>query len=95
MEVDECIMLFYFNRGLAEKVRSISVYANEYKLTEIKADGLRIEDSMARPKVPLDFTDEELKDPWVTIRPQYAATFRVTFSEQTPKRFLRAYEVTD
>src|ERR1700693_3491455 len=39
------MFIFHRNRGLAEKLKSFRIYANEYKLTEIWKDAFRIEDS--------------------------------------------------
>jgi hypothetical protein len=94
-DIDDCMFIFFLNRGLAEKVRAIQIYANEYKLTEIGADEFYIDSSSFAPRVPLFFTDRELADPWVRLRPKKASAFHIRFSEQTPKRFFHAAEVPD
>ena len=95
LDLDESMFLFYLNRSLADKVNSIQIYANEYKLKEIRRDGFRVENDFRGKKgVSLVFSDEELADAWVTLAPPDASTFRIRFSEQTPKRFLSAEEVT-
>jgi hypothetical protein len=89
------MFLFYLDRDLAMKVKAIHVYANAYKLMEISLDGFGIDNSTFNPKVPLLFSEEELADAWVRLRPKGSSTFHVQFSEQTPRRFFHANEVTD
>lgn len=94
-DLDECSFLFCLNRRLAEKVKAIHIYANEYKLTEISSSGFRIDTPSFKLPVPLFFSVEELADPWVGLRPEIASAFEIRFSEQTPRRFFHAGEVTD
>jgi hypothetical protein len=94
-DLDDCSFFFCLNRRLAEKVKVLHIYANEYKLTEISGCGFRIDTSSFKPPVPRFFSDEELADPWVELRPEIASSFQIRFSEQTPKRFFNASEVAD
>lgn len=80
---------------LAEKVIAIQIYANEYKLTAIRANGFRVDDSHYEPQVPLFFSDEELADKWVRLRPETASAFHIRFSGQTQKRFFHATGVPE
>ena len=94
LDLDESILLFYLNRSLAEKVSSVQIYANEYKLKEIRRDGFRIENEFReKAGVSLVFSSEELADAWVTLGPLNESFFHIRFSDQTPKRFLSAEEV--
>jgi hypothetical protein len=96
LDLDDCMFVFHLNRRLAENVRSIRVYANEYKLTDIRKYAFRIEDlePAAAPSL-LFFSNNELADSWITIRPQNESAFHLRFSEHTPKRFFGALEVTE
>jgi len=95
LDLDESMFLFYLNRSLAEKVSSVQIYANEYKLKEIRRDGFRIENEFRGKRgVSLVFTSEELADAWVTLGPLNESFFHIRFSDQTPKRSLSAEEVT-
>ncbi len=94
-DTDECMFLFWLNRGLAERVKAIRIFANEYKLIEINQHGFGIDGSSFEPEVPLFFSAAELADPWVRLRPRLASAFTIRFSEQTPTRFFRAAEVPD
>jgi hypothetical protein len=73
------------NKSLAEKVKAIHVYANGYKLQEIVQAELSIDTTSFNPEIPTKFTDNELADMWVRIRPMGVSTFRMEFFEQTPK----------
>jgi hypothetical protein len=92
-DIDECWILFILNQRLAEKVSAIHLYANEYKLAEIKAPGFRIDDTPFDPLVPFQYNSAELADPWVRLRPEVASAFSIRFSEQTPKRLFSTQEV--
>jgi len=92
-DIDECGFVFCLNRSLAEKVKAIHIYANEYKLTELS--GFNIDPSPFPWKVPLFFSEQELADPWIRLRPASASTFQIRFSEQTPKRFFDAIDLED
>ena len=92
-DIDDCMFVFLLNRGLAEKIANIQVYANEYKLTEINVADIRLEDSSFGSRSPLLFSPEELADPWVMLRPKQASNFDIRFSEQTPRRFFHPHEV--
>jgi hypothetical protein len=94
-DLDDCRFFFCLNQGLAEKVKAIHIYANEYKLTEISGKGFKIDTSSFKPPVPRFFSDEELADPWVELRPEIASNFHIRLSEQTPKRFFHANETAD
>src|ERR1039458_4940009 len=94
-DLDDCRFFFCLNRRLAEKVKAIHIYANEYKLTEISGKGFKIDTSSFKLPVPRLFSDEELADPWVELRPEIASNFHIRFSEQTPRRFFHANEITD
>jgi len=94
VDIDECMFIFSLNRRLAEKVRTVRIYANEYKVAEISGQEFLIDHTAFEPQAPLFFNVDELADPWVRLRPQIASTFHLRFSEQTPRRFINANEVT-
>jgi hypothetical protein len=54
---------------LADEVKAIHVYANEYKLREIGSAEFIIDRTEFDPKIPLIFSTAELTDRWVRIRP--------------------------
>jgi hypothetical protein len=106
-DLDECAFVPVLNRSLAEKLRSIEVFANGYKLTYIGPDDFTIDDSrydcteagaftaeeLAEAGA---FTAEELADPWVRIRPSNLSSFfELRFSETTPRRMFEHVETLD
>ena len=74
------------NESLAEKIKAIHVFSNEYKLQEIAKVDFSIDTDSFNSELPVEFTEDELADPWVRVRPVNASAFRFSFSEQTPKR---------
>jgi hypothetical protein len=90
------MFIFSLNRRLAEKVKAIRVYANEYKRAELRSEIFRLEErDFARGDSFLFFSEEELADAWVRLGPQSASTFRIRLSEQTPKRIYSAAEIIE
>jgi hypothetical protein len=78
------------NASLAEKIVAIHVFANGYKLDEVRSTDFHIDRSETTPE-PLDqFSAEELADPWVRIRPNNASNFHLHFFQQTPLRLFRS-----
>lgn len=94
-DLNDSMFIFSMNHTMAERIKTIHVYANEYKLAEISAAGFWIDQSAFGSAIPLPFNDSELADSWVRLRPREASVFRVRFSEETPKRFFHAREITD
>jgi hypothetical protein len=94
-DLDEAAWLPMLNHSLAKKVKSIHVYANGYKLLEFLRSDFSIDATQFDPKIPLTFTDAELKDPWVRLRPQNASTFEISFSRYTPRRLFNSPKTTD
>lgn len=84
------------NRSLAEKLSAIHIYANGYKLLEIARADLMLDPTNFDPKIQMDFTKEELSDPWVRIRPaQVASAFNISFSDRTPKKLYLSEPIYD
>ena len=81
------------NQSLAEKLHSIEVFANGYKLADIGASAFHIDGSPLQGAAPGTFTAVELSDPWVRVRPSSGdSTFHLRFTSQTPRRI---YEYTE
>jgi hypothetical protein len=95
MDLNESIFIFILNKRLAEKVNFIRVFANEYKLADITKDRFYIDETPWDTKLPFIFSADELADPWVRLRPKNASAFRIDFSEQTPRRFYDAIEISN
>lgn len=86
-DLDNCMLMPVLNQSLAEKVHSIQVFANGYKLADIGPDDFIIDGSPYNNTMPGVFTPDELVDPWVRIRPaKMASTFQLGFTSTTPRR---------
>ena len=76
-DLDRAMFLPFVNASLAEKIQAIHVFANGYKIHELGPDDLQVDAMPCNPRVPVEFTEEELKDPWVRVRPSgMVSTFR-------------------
>lgn len=85
-DIDEAMFLPFANKSLAEKIKAIHIYSNGYKLQEISRSEFYVDESEVDPNFPVSFSDEELRDPWVRVRPEDASAFHIRFFEETPKR---------
>lgn len=86
-DLNDCMFMPILNRSLADKLLSIEVFANGYKLSDIQANDFYVDDSPFIPNLPENFTAKELADPWVRIRPSaMSSTFHLMFMSTTPRR---------
>jgi hypothetical protein len=86
-DLDGGMFVLYANRSLAEKIGSLQVFGNSYKLMDIDKTAIRPEFMAKPPNLPVSFTEDELADPWMVLRPDMASTFQFNFSENLPVRF--------
>jgi hypothetical protein len=95
-DLDEAGFVLHLNESLAAKVRGIHVYANGYKLRDVDVGQFEVSRSdKADAEIPVPFDSEELNDKWTTIRPDNASFFRLSFSDQTPKRMYETPQIRD
>lgn len=86
-DLDEAMFIPILNKSLAEKVKAIHIFSNGYKIQEINTEDFTVDKTEFEPNIPVEFTSQELKDPWVRIRPsEIASAFHIRYFEQTPKR---------
>jgi hypothetical protein len=85
-DLDEAFFLPFVNKSLAVKIKAIHIYSNGYKLQEINSSDFFVDESEIEPNFPVFFTDDELRDPWVRVRPNGSSTFHIRYFEETPKR---------
>ncbi|MEB4782133.1 hypothetical protein P5G60_10275 [Paenibacillus jamilae] len=85
-DLDQAMFLVFVNKSLAEKINTIHVYSNGYKIREINSSQFHIDYSECAPSFPVKFLENELCDPWVRVRPKNASIFRISFFDETPKR---------
>jgi hypothetical protein len=84
-DLDGCTFALFLNRSLANKLKVIHVYGNEYKLGDYDRGKFSVGAPITRPQFPLLFTPEELSDEWVRIMSAFGP-FRIHFSSTTPAR---------
>lgn len=95
-DLDESMFLPVLNKSLAEKVKAVHVYSNGYKIMEIGPEEFVIDDSEFETSIPAKFTESELDDPWVRVRPAgMFSSFHIRFFEKTPKRMFLPEQVTN
>jgi hypothetical protein len=88
-DIDEAMFLPIMNRSLAQKLRSIHVISNGYKLQEIGPEDFHLEEK-PQYDTPIAFSALELEDPWVIVRPRESSLFEVSFSDTTPARLFES-----
>lgn len=92
-DLDDAMFLPFVNQSLAEKIKTIHIYSNGYKLQEISESDINIDATKIEPNFPAVFDDSELSDQWVRIRPNGASTYHMRFFERTPKRLFVSSQV--
>lgn len=85
-DLDEAMFLPFVNKSLAEKLKAIHIFSNGYKLQETNCSEFNIDESDFHPDIPVAFSEDELLDRWVRVRPKVSSTFYIRFFEETPKR---------
>lgn len=95
-DLDEAMFMPIMNKSLAQKVKAIHVYSNGYKIMEIGPEEFAIDESKFETSIPVRFTESELSDPWVRVRPAgMFSAFHIQFFEKTPKRLFVPAQVTN
>lgn len=95
-DLDECMFMPMLNLSLAEKLHSIEVFANGYKLADVGPEEFVVDNSFIGEGPPGRFTPDELADPWVRIRPlPIGSAFHLRFTQTTPKRVFDYQEARD
>ena len=95
-DLNDCMFMPVLNHSLAEKLRSVQIFANGYKLLDIREGDFLIDSSPLVAELPDSFSAKELTDPWVRIRPSAgASTFHLMFTSTTPRRMYDPEEMRD
>lgn len=93
-DLDDCWFAPVMNRSLAELVLAFNLYANGYHLLAVGPGEFLVDEGYSGLGLPGDYSETELADPWVMIRPVGASVFTVRFSSHTPRRTFGHDEVT-
>lgn len=94
-DLNESFFLPVVNKSLAEKIKSIQVFANGYELANYGPDDIIIDTTFCDFEIPGNFSPDELSDPWVRIRWKNASMFFLEFREMTPRRTFEHQELSD
>lgn len=92
-DYDESMFLPMLNDSLARKIRNVRVFANDYKLLDVSREDIHIDDQPFEPIIPVEFSEHELTDRWVRIRPVMSSAFHLRFSRETPRRIFAPRQV--
>lgn len=87
LDLDNCMYLPIVNESFAQKIESIEVFAGAYRVAHIECADFRIDrTSFEVEKTPV-FSDDELMDQWVRLRPsRFSSAFQINFGDATPTR---------
>lgn len=95
-DLDGAWTLIYLNASLAEKLAAVEIWANGYIIMSASLDDIRIDRTHTDFPIEGHFSDAELSDPWVRLRPSSLnSTFNLDFSGRTPRRVFSAKETSE
>ena len=89
-DLDDHDFTFFVNKGLVDRITTIEILANGYRLWQSSRDGLRFDEPHSEVRWPWPLTDEEQKDKWVRIMPESGRPFR--FSDNTPQAWFQPHK---
>ena len=96
LDLNGALYLLLLNASLASKLKAVHIYANGYKIHEISESDFKIDTSAIEKKIPVEFSEDELADGWVRIRPSdLSSSFEISFSSQTPIRLFESPLTSD
>lgn len=85
-DFEDSMLLLMVNRSLANRVKTIHIICNGYKLLEVSVETFYVDETDFEPGIPAEFESAELNDRWVRIRPKGSSAFRLSFSDEVPQR---------
>jgi hypothetical protein len=95
MDFDECMLMPILNKSLAEKLEGIRIFANGYMLLDLDKKAFGIDSSEFELDLGGAFSQDELSDPWVRIRPaDFTSTFNLSFLDNVPVRMFKSKKIT-
>ena len=88
MDINKSYFVFFVNKSISKCIDSIIINANEYTIEKIYGDSFLIDESdVDFESFPVLFSEEEMKDPWVRIRPNNVnSLFKIDFHKKVPQR---------
>ena len=95
LDFDDCMVMPILNRSLAEKIDCIRIYANGYTLLDLDRNGWVVDESTFDFGLKDVFSDDELADPWIRVRPpKFASAFHLSFADSVPVRMFKSKRAT-
>lgn len=96
MDFDMCMLMPILNESFATKLFSIRVVANGYLLLDLDRASFGIDRDPFANDFDSKFSQQELADPWVRIRPSNAGSaIRLSFSDTVPVRLFKSKKATE
>ena len=87
LDLNNAYFIFYLNKSLAPLLDSIILYANEYTIQTIEKNDFSIDETeFTLHEFPVNFSQEELDDPWIRIRPNNVSLFQINFHKMIPQK---------
>lgn len=88
MDINKSYFIFFVNKSISKCIESIIISANEYIIEKIYNDSFLIDESdVTLRHIPIHFSEEEMKDPWVRIKPSDGnSLFKLDFHKKIPQR---------
>jgi hypothetical protein len=78
------------SRSFARKVRRIRIFANGYELDDLGPGDFFVDESKTGLDIDNRFSADELKDPWVRLRPRRSSAYQFDFYRKTPRRMFKS-----
>ncbi|VVP26998.1 hypothetical protein PS903_04057 [Pseudomonas fluorescens] len=95
MDFDECMFMPILNKSLAEKLERVRIFANGYLLYDSGKSAFWIDDSKFGLELDQAFSEDELSDPWVRVRPaMLSSCHQLSFSDNIPVRMFQSKKAT-
>ena len=94
LDLADASFLPIVNESLSSKIESIEVFAGGYRIAHIGRSDFKVDRSDFNAKDAEEFSEEELSDRWVRLRPSsFSSAFEISFDEATPTRMYEHDEV--
>lgn len=88
IDINKSYFIFFVNKSISKCIESIIISANKYIIEKIYNDSFLIDESdIISEPTPVQFSEEEMNDPWVRIRPSDGnSLFKIDFHKKIPQR---------
>lgn len=95
MDFDECMLMPILNKSLAGRLEGIRIFANGYMLLDLDKKAFLIDSSEFELDLGEGFSEDELSDPWVRVRPaDFSSALKLSFVDNVPVRMFKSKKAT-